>query len=251
MNKRTRQNLLFFSLVLVKVLTDLNYRKKIHHQMVSELSIGRWVSIKMHHHICLVSQKMQEKLYIFTSENFFPLLCSLCFSKALSLQKRLNLTLFTSKPKLSLPNPFLFSSFNYHFLEIQFFVSKFFEIFSVLSFVFIFYFLFKKNHVKFSNVVPHFYSLQPQNSYHFYQNALQCLFLKTCFHFCDILICYCLLHLSFNVCLLRKEMGGKEVLNFMMWVLLVPKKSETIISLRAGVVISYLFPTINQRWWWY
>ena len=55
MKKITHQNLLFFSLVLVKVLTDLNYRKKIHHQMVSELSIGRWVSIKMHHQICLVS----------------------------------------------------------------------------------------------------------------------------------------------------------------------------------------------------
>ena len=101
-------------------------------EMVSKLSIRRWVSIKMHHQICLVFQKMQEKLYIFTSENFFPLLCSLCFSKALSLQKRLNLNLFTSKPKLSLPNPFLFSSFNSHFLEIPFF-----EVFSVLSFVFV------------------------------------------------------------------------------------------------------------------
>ena len=30
-------------------------QKQIHHQMVSELSIGRWVSIKMHHQICLVS----------------------------------------------------------------------------------------------------------------------------------------------------------------------------------------------------
>ena len=30
-------------------------QNQIHHQMVSELSIGRWVSIKMHHQICLVS----------------------------------------------------------------------------------------------------------------------------------------------------------------------------------------------------
>lgn len=65
----------------------------------------------------------------------------------------------------------------------------------------------------------------------------------TCFfYFCDILICVCLLGLSFGVCLPSKEKVGKGVL---IWVFLVLKKTERLSSAYGGCSP---FPTFQQPW---
>lgn len=148
-------------------------------------------------------------------------MCWLCFLKALSLQNRSNSNLFRSKLKLSTPDSFLCSHPSTLFSWNPSFVSKFFKILSLL--------FFEKKYIYIScNCFKWCPSLLQVTASELLPILSKCFIVavfRTCFPFCDILICVCFLRLSFGVCLLRKEKGGKEVLNFVMWGFLVAKKS--------------------------